>query len=267
MSKVKINMVGGGFQHEICSSAGSVPKFIEWDKTGNSNISIYIDFAMTHPADKSKRCFAWIVESPSIIPQLIDWIQKNIPFLEDNFEYIFTCDTRFIPLSNKFKLVSPNAVPWIKNGSIHNKTKLVSMIVSNKIYSNCYGHAYRLKMLEKYRNKMDCFGRGWNYIANKEDGLNDYCFSFAMLNDNHPNYFTEPITDCFITGTIPIFWGTPTIGEFFNDKGIIFLDDNFKLEDLSFELYHSKMEYILENYELAKKFPIAEDYIYENFIK
>ena len=38
MIKTKINMIGGGFHHEICSSALNEPKYIEWVKNGSENI-------------------------------------------------------------------------------------------------------------------------------------------------------------------------------------------------------------------------------------
>ena len=41
--KQKINMVGGGFQHENSSSAGSTPNLVEWVRDGSANISIHID--------------------------------------------------------------------------------------------------------------------------------------------------------------------------------------------------------------------------------
>ena len=259
-------MIGGGIQHEICSSAGSTPKYVEWDKGGhNANISIHIDNGILQPVNKTKRNYAWLLESSTIIPTLINWVHGNISQLEDNFELIFTHDKRLLPLSDKFKLVICNAVPWVINRKVYEKTKLISMIASNKNYTT--GHQYRQKILRKYENQMDCFGTGFNYIENKEDGLNDYCFSIAMENDNYPNIFCEKITDCFATGTIPIFWGTPTIGDFFNENGIIMLTDDLKIEDLSMDLYHSKKEYVLDNFERAINLPTAEDYLYEKYIK
>jgi len=265
MEKLKINMMGGGFQHEICSSAGNIPKYLEWDKRGNADISMYIDDAMYWPVDETKKNYAWILESSEYIPGLIRRISNDILQLEDKFELIFTHDKRLVGLSKKMRLTICNAVPWVMDRKIHNKTKLVSMIGStNKFFG---GHIYRHQIMEKFRSQMDCFGVGHNQITNKEEGLNDYCFSIAMENGNYPNIFCEKLTDCFATGTIPIFWGTPTIGEFFNEKGIITLTDDFKIEDLSTDLYYSKMEYIKENFERAINLPTAEDYIYENHIK
>ena len=266
MERVKINMVGGGFQYDVCSSAGAVPKYMEWDKTGNANISIHIDEAIKWPSDKSKKNYAWLVESSAIIPDIIKWIPNNISFLEENFELIFTHDKRLLPFSRKIKLVlCASIIPYVTDRKIHTKTKMISMIASNKRY--CPGHNYRQLIVERYRGKVDCFGKGHRFIEKKETGLKDYYFSIAMLNDSYPNYFTEILTDCFATGTVPIYWGDPFIGEFFNAKGIIPLTDNFMVEDLSPELYFSKMEYIKENFERAINLPVAEDYVFEKFIK
>ncbi len=247
MEKVQINMVGGGFQAGVCSSAFSIPKYIEWNKGGSADISIHIDEGISAQPNKSKRNFAWIAESSAIITSLIGWVHGNIPFMEENYELIFTHDQRLLPLSSKMRLVICNATPWIGDPRIHEKTKLVSMIASNKTY--CPGHFYRQEIIKRYSGKLDLYGTGHNPINRKEEGLNDYCFSIAMENDNYPNIFCEKITDCFATGTIPIYWGTPTIGEFFNENGIITLTENFKVEDLSKDLYLSKMEYIKENFE------------------
>ena len=267
MEKVRINMVGGGFQHEICSSAGNVPKYVEWDKGSHSgNISMHIDDSIFWKTDKSKRNYAWILESSAIIPHYLQLVKTHIQYIEDNYELIFTHDVRMLSVSPKFRLVIPNAVPWIKNKGIHTKTKLISMIASIK--TMCPGHHYRQSIAAKYQSQIDLFGAGRStFIENKEQGLIDYHFSIAMENDNYPNIFCEKITDCFATGTIPIFWGTPTIGEFFNPNGIIMLTDDFKVEDISIDLYHSKMEYIKENYERAINMLTAEDYLYLNYIK
>ena len=133
MEKLKINMVGGGFQHDISASTGAVPKYIEWDKTGSSDISIHLDFGMVHiPTNKSKRNFAWILEAASIQPHLMGWVRNNIPYLEENFELIFTYDKRLVGLSDKIRFVPLNSNPWVKDIKIHDKSKLVSMIASIK---------------------------------------------------------------------------------------------------------------------------------------
>lgn len=264
--KQQINMVGGGFQHEICSSAHNTPTHIEWVKHVHSApISVHIDYAIQQPVDKAKLNFAWISESSTINIPLIDWVKVNIMYLENTFELIFTHDTRLLPLSDKMRYVICNARPWIKEMEIYKKTKLVSMIASKKLM--CKEHYDRQKVVEKYRGKIDLFGRGYSEIENKLQGLKDYAFSITMENSTYPVGVTEKIADCFATGTVPIYYGCKEVNNEFNPDGIIWLDEDFKVEDLSFELYFSKMNAIQDNFTLIQNRLTAEDYMYLTHIK
>jgi hypothetical protein len=115
-------------------------------------------------------------------------------------------------------------------------------------------------------DKIDVFGRGIQEIPNKEIGLKDYMFSFAVENDTYDTYFTEKILDCFATGTIPVYMGTKKVVEYFNPDGIIFFDGNFDLSLLTEELYQSKMDAIKDNYERVQKYSVLDDWIFENYL-
>lgn len=260
----KINMIGGGFQHSI-STNDLQPKFIEWVKDGSAPISIHIDnglFISTNPSIKN---YGWLCESKTIIPQYYEWCKKNIEILKNNFIKVFTHDIELASLSNIFQLTQCSAKSYFAYGEMYPKNKLVSMIASNK--TMCVDHIYRQKIIKKFYNKCDHFGRGYTELKNKEDGLKNYCFSIAMENANYPNMFTEKITDCFMTATIPIYYGIANIGDFFNKDGIIFLDEEFEIDKLTFDLYYSKIDAVIDNLKRAKDLLIAEDYIYINYIK
>ena len=265
MGKTKINMIGGGFQHDVCSSSGSVPKFMEWVKDSSADISIHIDNGIGIQCLPNKKSYAWISESSTINTGLLQWCRQNFKILEDRFIHVFTHDKSLLELSPVFKLVICNAKPWIKDIQIHNKTKLVSMIASSK--AMCPDHLVRLKFIEKFKNSLDLYGRNINPINDKIDGLRDYMFSVTIENGTYDNMFTEKIADCFATGTVPIYWGSKSVNEFFNPKGIIWLNDDFDLTTLTPELYHSMKDSIEDNFKRINDFPIAEDYIYENYIK
>ena len=106
-------------------------------------------------------------------------------------------------------------------------------------------------------------GRGDMEIKDKEEGLADYMFSVAI--ENMDNWWTEKILDCFLCGTIPIFYGTPNIGKWFNTDGIIILEDGFDIESLTPELYYSKMDAIKDNFQRGLPYEITEDYIWETY--
>lgn len=263
---MKINMVGGGFQHDVCSSANNKNKFVEWTKDGTSNVSIHIDWSIMEGfGDKNKKKYAWLAESSAIIEKLIETVKTNIDIINEEYDLIFTHDKRLLDLSPKMRFTIPNSCPWVKDVGIHNKNKLLSMIGSNK--NMCNGHRYRLEWIKKLQSKIPIFGWGHNQIQTKDIGFKDYYYSICMENDNYPSIFTEKITDAFAMGTIPIFWGTPDIGDYFNTNGIITLTDDFDIDSLSIDLYYSKMEYIKENHQIALELPTAEDYIYLNYLK
>jgi hypothetical protein len=264
MGKQLINMIGGGFQHVNCSSHGHSTEHMTWVKDNSANISIHIDGGLKMPVNKNKLNYGWLSESKTIIGGLYSWCVNNIQYLEDNFELVFTHDTSLLALSDKFKLVICSAKYWVSDVGLHNKSKLVSMIASNKVM--CPDHRYRQSIVAKYRNQVDLFGRGFNPIDSKDEGLKDYHFSIAMENGTYPLMYSEKLTDCFATGTIPIYYGTPLIGDIFNTDGIITLDDKFNIEDLTPELYHSKLDAIKENLELVIEMPVAEDYIFKKYI-
>ena len=97
-------------------------------------------------------------------------------------------------------------------------------------------------------------------------------FSIVIENSKEDYYFTEKLTDCLLSGTIPIYWGCPSIGDFFNIKGMIIFDtlDELKeiLNNLTIEKYKSMELYIKENFEKAKEYneyKINEDEIIKLF--
>jgi len=260
-----INLIGGGFQHSP-SSSGFEPEYIIWSKNNYvSPISFYVDRAIMGEVNENTQNHGWLAESKTINNSLYEWCGNNIELLEKKFIKIFTHDVELSQKSDLFTLTQCSAKSFLDHHEIYPKSKLVSMIASNK--TMCKEHIYRQEVIRKYSSKCNHFGWGYNQLKNKVDGLKDYCFSFALENATYSNMFTEKITDCFVTGTIPIYYGIKNIGDFFNTDGIIILDDNFNIEDLSFDLYQSKMKSVVENFEIAKNILSAEDYIYKNFLK
>lgn len=261
--KVKINLIGGGFSHTL-STNESAPKYIEWVGSGGE-ISIHVDGGLMLPINRETRNYGWLCESKTIIPEKYAWCLNNIETLRAKFIKVFTHDVELASVSDIFQLTQCSGKSFIQHGELYPKTKLVSMIASSKVM--CSDHQYRQTIINKYSGQCDHFGRGFNPIVNKADGLRDYYFSFALENATYSNMFTEKLTDCFMCGTIPIYYGITNIGDFFDTNGIIILDENFKIEDLSYELYVSKMESIEKNLALSIDLLLSEDYIYLNYIK
>ena len=262
-----INLIGGGFSHSP-STSGYEPLYMKWVKgVQTSPISIYVDHSIRTTPNHTTKNYAWLCESKTINSELYSWCENNIEYLKTNFKYVFTHDLELTRKSDIFKLTQCSGKSFIdlKDGHIYKKNKLVSMIASNK--TMCQEHVYRQEMIRKYSGQCDHFGRGFKELANVLDGLKEYCFSFVFENATYSNMFTEKITNCFMSGTIPIYYGMCNIDEFFNPDGIIILNDDFDVNELSFDLYKIKFDAIIDNFERAKALLTAEDYIYLNYIK
>lgn len=206
----------------------------------SSDFSIAID-------NKTPSDYLILYESKSITPEIYDFAFRN----KESYKMIFTHNDEMCDNKKIFKI--PPFIPsWIHGDDvkIHDKKRLVSMIASTK--KMCRGHLYRNKIAEIFPYKEDLYGNGRkNQLENKADGLKDYMFSVAMENDCYDTYYTEKIIDCFLTGTIPVYWGSKKIKETFDMGGILFLEET-NIESLNEELYKSKMDSIVKNFEIAK---------------
>lgn len=114
--------------------------------------------------------------------------------------------------------------------------------------------AFVNKMIGHFKDKVDVYGRGFNPIDNKWDALAPYKYSIAIENNVVSGYFTEKITECFLSHTLPVYYGAPDITEYFNSSGLclINIEDYRKSINIIEELietdpYAEKLDCILEN--------------------
>lgn len=212
----------------------------------------------------NKKIYCWLLESPEMFPDGYDFAKSNI----FKFEGVFTFSKEILDNYKKSYFV-PAGSCWIKekDRQICKKSKLVSIIASDKNQTS--GHKLRLKAIEKFTDKKDVFGIGYNLIADKITGLKDYMFSVAIENTSQDYYFTEKLLDCFATGTIPIYYGCPSISKFFNVKGIIIVNSIEDIENalkmINQKYYYDRMDAIKENFELCVgDYLNSEKYMFKN---
>lgn len=254
------------FAHAKYSTDFQDSKYITWDRSpvnGSEDVVIYTDNSLTKVNQNVKNKIGWLLESPAVSGQQHEWIKSNI----SKFDTVFTNNRDLLEYDDRFKFV-PTGGCWIKpeDQKIWDKTKYISIIASSKNWTD--GHRMRQSILNNLKG-YDIYGRGFNPINYKLIGLKDYMFSIVVENTKKDYYFTEKIIDCFKTGTIPIYWGCPSIGDFFEKDGIISFDNLNELKDiidgLSVELYQSKMYYIQNNFVLSDRYLMAEDFMYQNY--
>ena len=107
------------------------------------------------------------------------------------------------------------------------KTNRVSWVTSNASHKE--GHKLRMSFreyLELQKFDFDLYGRGFNALDDKFDGIFPYKYSIAMENYACNDYWTEKIADCFLSWTIPFYWGCSNILSYFPSKSLILIDPN-----------------------------------------
>jgi len=266
--KRKFNLVGDTFTHltggnKGYSVHGKESKYVEWVRDNSIGETFYVDDTISQAFNDTigGKKYAWILESKYIKSRIVEEVERNLQDYLNTFDIIFTHNQQLLKLDSKFKWCPAQGF-WIQEPKIYKKTKMISMISSNK--SMTEGQRLRLRWLEMIGDQIDVYGRGINEISLKEEGLCDYMFSVVVENGFYESYFTEKILDCFASGTIPVYMGSPDIGNYFNSEGIIPLTEEF---DVSEDIYYDKMEAIKDNLERVRQYEILEDFIYLNYFK
>ena len=106
------------------------------------------------------------------------------------------------------------------------KKKLLSVICSNKSFMPEYQKRIEFieKLKEHFGDKVDLFGRGIKEVADKWDALAPYKYHIALENSSHKDYWTEKLSDAFLSFCYPIYYGCPNIEKYFDKKMLSQID-------------------------------------------
>ena len=263
----KIKIYDNNFSHAKYMTDFQECNFFEWTRGDDQSEEIVFvsDNFLTEADNIHGKKYAILIEPPSISPD----IYKQIKNVSKKFEKVLTYDKSLIDTGENYTFY-PHGGCWIapEDQKIYKKTKNISIISSDKDVTE--GHKLRHEIISKAKN-IDVYGRIYNPVKYKKEALQDYRFSIVIENCKKDHYFTEKLIDCFVTGTIPIYWGCPSIGKFFDTDGMIIVE-NYE-EILNFlghagkKLYNSKIKGLKNNFKTAKEYIIAEDWIYKNIIQ
>ena len=224
---------------------------------------------------------AYVRESPTIYdytsqfgtPHIHKWVIENKKYFNHFFscfnylkEHVGTDKFTYVPVGgSRIKLTEYG---------LYEKERNISIVASFKDWT--YGHRLRHKVIESTdRTQLEVYGSGYNEIIDQYDdkfgkiiAIAPYRYSFAIMNSDQDDYFTDIIIDCLAVGTIPIFWGTGNISKYFNIDGIVQFKDisevNQIIKNCTEDYYISKLPAIKENIEIAKKYSSTYDWMYNN---
>lgn len=114
----------------------------------------------------------------------------------------------------------------LKSMSDVKKTKLISTIVSTKKITE--GHKIRLAFMKEakkhFKEKLDIFGVGHNPIPDKWNAIAPYKYHIAMENSFIKDYWTEKLSDTFLSLSLPVYYGCPNIASYFPNMPLVPID-------------------------------------------
>ena len=110
-----------------------------------------------------------------------------------------------------------------------------------------------------FHTSLKAFLGATNPLPNGEkESLFYSTFHVCIENQNVKHYFTEKLIDSFLTYTMPIYWGCPNIGNYFNLDGMIIVDSIDalipRLNNLTLDYYNDRMDAIIENRKIAETY-------------
>jgi len=167
----------------------------------------------------------WVLMQEPYARGFTDWMVEHL----DAFALVLTHHPKGVAQPTR---VSHPALPWhvnrdydeLSSSTAPEKSREVSWILGNG--RGLRGHLTRMRFFKKLRAaepRVELFGRAIRSIEDKWDGLAPYRFSIAVENSRSPDYWTEKIADCFLSWTVPLYWGAPNIGDYFPQGAFITL--------------------------------------------
>jgi hypothetical protein len=236
----------------------------------NWRVSVSVD--MFNFADTTPYKVFWQTEPAEVCDTEAKLI-KNHQF----YDLILTWNNAVLSECPNAKFFAPGSV-WTHEADTSQKKFQASYLISSK--TGCPGYDFRQEIFSKLPEAKGALRilkhRSPPYLPDKRGMLVPFQYSIIVENAYRPNYFTEKLTDCLATKTIPIYWGCPAsdilccgilktnpgayqgVSEFFNTDGILTFTDYLSLKrilaGLTPEYYESKRAVIEENYLLAMKY-------------
>lgn len=258
--------------------------YIVWDRYNfGLKTHFYSHRAMLETMGKPLRKYGYLCESRSVVPKDYEIFDKY-KGIEKEFESIFTYDEILLNKIENAKFVPYCAGIWygkhkagvsVSEDAYKYKFKDISILSSGK--TACRLHVLRKELALKCKKEqlVDTYGTfdGGPYTP-VEDSLQYYRYSIVIENDVSSYFFTEKITNCFASQTIPVYLGASRINEFFNMDGIIQIEER-ELDDIenvikqcTKEEYERRLPAIIDNYtRVIAEYDKPYDWMYKNYIK
>lgn len=260
-------------------SGGHQPALILWDRECSDTARQPL-FAFTSSNDTTKRLDANDTYTVFVEMEPPD-VTGARPLAQPGFASGFDVVLSLADASQYYAQPPRNVIQWPYGsssiprhhwGTTHPKTKLCSIIVSNK--NSTVGHQLRHRVVAmlalEFGGLCDTFGRGYRPIDSKMEALRDYMFTIVIENSQHSMYMTEKLMDAALLGVVPVYWGSRFAETLFQD-GILTWDTMDDLTHivgaLSADTYAAMQPLLRRNFRIALHFVPPEQWLWENVMQ
>lgn len=278
---IEIGLFDNNFEHHgetesLSSFPGfnRYPKHFKYRRNVECDINLLTDNCLTLHTPPKGGNIAWLLEPREVSPLSYHVIENS----EQMYDLVLTHDRDLLKKLGSKGRFYPYLGTWIadKDFNIYNKDHSLSIIYSWK--KQTYGHKLRHAIADAFASKyqIEKFGSAAHTLPQSQKilGLKHYRYSIVVEN-TWDSIISEKIVDCFLTGTVPIYWGErESIAKFFNPSGVLFFNDLASLEKIlqdieknDVKLYERMLSDIQMNFDLATKNHVCEDWIWENILK
>jgi len=201
-------------------------------------------------------------------PPLMNDIQQQILDFNNYFDVIYTRNPLLInKLNNTRRFIFGSC--WVLTDKNNNTVSLkkdylnrfnfekkfkLSNIRSQKNYLPGHILRHEIDNILNKKREFEIFYPS-SKIETKKDLFVDSMFHICVENSKFENYITEKLIDCFMSYTVPIYWGAPNVNETFNSKGIITFETIEELDEildnLTIDDYNKRIPFMEENYKIS----------------
>lgn len=196
-----------------------------------------------------ERCVLFLGEPPMVFKYKKSYLKQ--------YGHIFGCHQDLIKkglITDSFSIMiwmagctyNPQKNIWEPQGVTYNQLKAMNIsalgrkdkaciVTSNK--SNTPGHKERMAFLNRILSEkvdfIDIYGNGFKPIGDKLDLYSSYKYVITLENCRYHNYWTEKLSDTYLAGAYPLYYGCPNIDEYFPKDSYTPIDINNYEETLN----------------------------------
>lgn len=246
--------------------------FISFDLYHEKKLELYVNQIPNTPTQQDIIRFVYLIEPY----QILDLRYQALINHKKTYDFLLTHDESLLQKIDGSYLMEFGSC-WVRDFQHEEKEYSVSFLCGGKTITSGHHIRHSIWNVSDLINVPKNFFISGNYsgllqnphhyptLGNRKHHLFRSMFHMCIENVKNKNFFTEKLIDCLYAKTIPIYYGCPNIGDWFDTRGFIIVDNvNDVIEatnNLTADTYMQKLEYVNSNYLSSLKFADINEHV------